>query len=348
MMPSYLAKVVLFCLSRLNGERSLAAIYHLLNGKKSAQTLQDSKWYHLDFLFGTLAVQKSEILYIANRLEHERLIERIDDDTYKVTEKGEAALAQFSFPAYLNGLRYVNETEAFWRRLSLLVQTISNLVHETTFEPIQRDEETLLFVKRWLLSRRNVTALAQSLYEELHRLLSRLDEKEANVFVWRLTSYERIGLTNEQVALALQEDPAYTQLLFQHVLHFFLKTTEKESHRFPLLFSLRADLYETIPLTSSTKKTYELLQQGRTLDEIARIRRLKRSTIEDHIVEIAANIPHFSIAPFLSEEKRQQIVGVAEKLRTKKLRMIKEALEDVSYFQIRLALAKRGDGDGDR
>jgi uncharacterized protein YpbB len=347
MMPPYLAKVVLFCLSRFNGERSLAAIYHLFNGKKSAQTLQDSKWYHLDFLFGTLAVQKSEILHIANRLEHERLIKRIDQDTYKATEKGETAIAQFTFPAHLNGLRYANETGVFWRRLSLLVQTISNLVHETTFEPIQRDEETLLYIKRWLLSRRNVAALAQALYEEMHRLLSHLDEKEANVFVWRLTSYERIGLTNEQVALALQEDATYTQLLFQHVLHFFLKMTEKEPERFPLLFSLRADLYEAIPLTSSTKKTYELLQQGKTIDEIARIRRLKRSTIEDHLVEIAANIQSFSIAPFLAEEKRQQIVSVAEKLRTKKLRMIKEALKDVSYFEIRLALAKRGEHDGD-
>ncbi|KPD00884.1 hypothetical protein LR69_00966 [Geobacillus sp. BCO2] len=77
------------------------------------------------------------------------------------------------------------------------------------------------------------------------------------------------------------------------------------------------------------------------MEAIAEIRRLKRSTIEDHIVEIAANVPGFSIAPFVDDEKAAAIRAAAQALRTRKLKEIREALDGkVSYFEIRLVLAK--------
>jgi uncharacterized protein YpbB len=42
---------MLFCLQRLKEERTIYGVYHLLKGKKSAQTIQDGQIYGLSFLF---------------------------------------------------------------------------------------------------------------------------------------------------------------------------------------------------------------------------------------------------------------------------------------------------------
>jgi len=79
------------------------------------------------------------------------------------------------------------------------------------------------------------------------------------------------------------------------------------------------------------------------LQEIAAIRQLKTSTIEDHFVELAMNDPYFNFTPFLPHDLFKQIVAVSKSRNTKRLRDIKEELPDATYFQIRLALAIRED-----
>jgi uncharacterized protein YpbB len=46
--------ILLYCLKQLNGERTIYSIYHLLNGKKSSQTLQDAHLFSLKRYFGIL------------------------------------------------------------------------------------------------------------------------------------------------------------------------------------------------------------------------------------------------------------------------------------------------------
>ena len=333
-----LQHIVLFCIDRFRGERSLAAIDHLLNGKKTAQTLQDSKWYNVSRLFGTVPIDRSRLLHVAHELETNGFIYQTDEHIYDVTSSGKKELRHFVFPPYIDGWKYMNEASLFWKRLSLLIQAMANVIHRTSFEPIHRDERIQSFVKRWLFQHKHIQAIARSLYEEMYELLSQVEEKDANIFVWRLTSHERIGWTNEQIAYALKEEEIAILLSFQNALHFILEMTEQEKEKFPLLYSLREQ--KRAQLTSSAQKTYKLLKEGYSLEQIAQLRKLKKGTIEDHIVEIATYIPSFVTAPFLEEEKRKRIIQQAHKLKTKKLRAIKEALSDVSYFEIRLALAR--------
>ena len=39
------------CINRFKGERSVNAVYYLLQGKKSSQTIQDAVWFSLKNLF---------------------------------------------------------------------------------------------------------------------------------------------------------------------------------------------------------------------------------------------------------------------------------------------------------
>ncbi|HZG60317.1 MAG TPA: helix-turn-helix domain-containing protein [Anoxybacillus sp.] len=345
---NYLHCIVLYCLRQFRGERSLSAIYHLLKGKKSSQTLQDSKWFQLEFLFGVLKdIEKNDVNQTFRQLQEKRFIERINERHYQLTDLGNKYLddwlTRLPFPAYLNGLKYHQQTKPFWYRLSLVIQTLSNLFHGRKFEPIHRDEETLAWVKRYLLSKKQIHDLGKRLYHELTAILSAFSDDEAAMFVLRLTSYERIGWTNEQIAVFFNKDRIYIQLTFQHMLHYMIARVEKERNRFPALYELLRDLYVPIPLTMSTRKTYEWLQKGKSIEQIARIRKLKRSTIEDHLVEIAANISDFSIEPFVERQTIEKIKQTAAQLQTNQLKKIKEALgAKVSYFEIRLVLAKVG------
>ncbi|WP_407697167.1 helix-turn-helix domain-containing protein [Schinkia azotoformans] len=77
------------------------------------------------------------------------------------------------------------------------------------------------------------------------------------------------------------------------------------------------------------------------MTEIAIIRNLKESTIEDHIVEIASELKSFNIEPFVSNDLQGKIIESFQTLRTKRLKPIRSSLNDtVSYFQIRLVLGR--------
>lgn len=342
--------LLLYCLHRFNGERSLSAVYHLLSGKKSAQTLQDSKWFQLEHLFGVgKDISMHELEQTVHELVAKEWLIPVAERSYTLTKRGIEQLEQWlpsvRFFNHLNGFLYHSVDTLFWYRLSLAVQTISNLVHQRAFEPIHRHEATLAWVKRYLLSqKRPASELAKAFYQELYALFSSISEEEATIATLRLTSFERIGWTNEQLSLFLQKDPLYIQLMFQHLLHYMMKKAERDPISFPILHDFVKDLVSPVSLTLSAQKTYEWLCKGKTIEEIARIRGLKRSTIEDHVVEIAANVREFSIEPFVAQETMRAIMKEVERLETRQLKKIRDAVgHHVSYFEIRLVLAKAGE-----
>jgi uncharacterized protein YpbB len=96
-------------------------------------------------------------------------------------------------------------------------------------------------------------------------------------------------------------------------------------------------------LTQSTEKTFQLLNQGYSIADIVNTRQLKKGTIEDHIVELALKISGFSIEPFVTVEKQNQIKKVINETMTKQLRLIQNNVQGATYFEIRLVLAKNGD-----
>lgn len=68
---------------------------------------------------------------------------------------------------------------------------------------------------------------------------------------------------------------------------------------------------------------------------------MKVATIEDHFVEIALREKDFSIEMFMEKEKIDKVIKVIEALQTRKLRVLKQAIgEDISYFEVRLVLAR--------
>ncbi len=350
MKLDYFHTVLLYCLDQINGERTVSAIYHLLNGKKSSQTIQDGKLFNLTHMFGLfpkLSRQQTDAAW--EKLNKNELIDILPDNQCFINSKGKEFLlknlAERPIPNDLNGWKYGDAGKVFWRRLSLLIQVMSNLSYgRKGYLPITKNQEELQWVKCFL-KQINLTKseLNNRLYHELRQALLLQTTKGATIFVQRLTSSIKIGLTFEQIAYKHDEDPTYTFLLFWNVIHNMIQLQQKQSNEYELFTQMIRDKFHSDALTTSTKITRSYVLQGKNISEIANIRRLKESTIEDHIVELTLHDHHYSPSMFLQENDFQEIMVAIEKLQTHQLRKVREFLDNrYSYFQIRLAYALSG------
>ncbi len=338
--------LLILSISAFKGERTEAAIYHMLVGKRSSQTFQDIHAYNLTSLFGICRTLKREGLHqeLMDLQAKGFILE--EQGQYLVTSLGLSELQRDAVEErqWLNGLQYHQMDQLFWSRFLLFVQTASNIEQgQNQFIPIDERKEILQWVKaKYQHEKHDLQNLLDYLYNELHNLLSQFPSWLAELLTQRMTGGHRYGLSKEQLAFHFNLKKLDVDVYLTSAIHFLLHNVLNDPQSYPFLFGFCNDLVQELPITQSAKKTLELLRKGHSFEAITKIRRLKTSTIQDHIVEIALVDPSFSVEQFVSTDAVQNISRVANHLNTNKLKVIKEALEeDYSYFQIRLVLASQ-------
>jgi len=347
----YFDAMVLYCLARLKGERTIYSIYHLFKGKRSAQTIQDAHLFSLSALFhsfGTL--ERKDLEWVVSKLLQLNLIRELSGQRYSLTNEGnrylDSMLEEAPLPIHLDGIKYNQLGRRFWERLSLLVQVCSYISrNDSSYIPIQKGRDAQQWIKSLFknLSTHDRGLLPANLLKELKKVLKEGKGIRPDILVLRLSGYRDAGLTTNQVARTLEMDELYCHLEFLGVLHYLCKTLAENPEKYPLLTLLAGDAGEERSLTQSAKQTFKFLKEGLSIESIAAVRGLKTSTIEDHIVEIALNIPDFSIEPFVTEAELERIIELSSDNATKQLRVLKEKAGGISYFKIRLILAKYGE-----
>ncbi|WP_409298022.1 helix-turn-helix domain-containing protein [Peribacillus sp. SCS-26] len=249
-------------------------------------------------------------------------------------------------PHHLNGWKLQSSAEIVWKRLSLLIQTLSYIVrHEKGFYPIQKDFKVQAWVKGFIASHKlNRDELSEAVLRELTSLLDHSDSRSNGIFVMRLSSYSKTGLTFRQISEQTGLEESYAYYLFLEVLHLLAGSLKEGREAYPVLSRLiDGAAGGSAQITQSTLATYQYLLQGMDKKSIGNARKLKESTIEDHIVELALMIPDFDLSPYIPETLTNEIIQTASKGSSRKLREIKESLMGrASYFQIRLVLARYG------
>lgn len=342
----YLENIILYCLKQLNGERTIYSIYHLLNGKKSSQTIQDAHLFSIKKFFRIFeSLTRESFEEIIANLVNKQLICLCGNQRYLLTESGLIHLDKHSFPQYINGWQYHRQTFPFWERLSLFIQVISNIVfQESQYIPIRKNKEVHMWLKSALKDiKASRGEIGKLLFSELVECLEEAENINPLVVVYRLTGYRQIGLTNIQTAKTLNMEIYDYHLDFINILHYLLQKVENHKNRFHLLALLLQNIENNDSLTSSSRKTLEFLNQDYSIDQIARIRNLKSSTIEDHLVELALNVDDFSIDHYVDKDLRNKIIEISRLSATRELKLIRKNLTSASYFQIRLVLAKFGE-----
>ncbi|WP_391557925.1 helix-turn-helix domain-containing protein [Robertmurraya sp.] len=347
-MINILEQVVLYCLSKLGKERSSSSVFHLLNGKKSSQTIQDSHLFQVDSFFHTAHhLTREQYESIISKLIKHEFMYFSSNQQIVISESGQVLInelySMYPFLKNLQGGKYHNCIQ-FWERLSLLIQVCSNQVNkQISYIPVQKNKDTQNWIKHlFSTSKGNSKDFPHMLLSELQVLLESSElEVDPSVLVARFSGFQSIGLTEMQTIEMLGIEENSYRFQFQALLHYLMSSIEQNPSSYPLLARM-AVTDELQQLTSSAKKTFDLIKKGKGIVEIGRIRRLKESTIQDHIVEIALFVNGFNIDRFVEEPLQERIKEAIQKASSKQLRKIREII-DVDYFQIRLVIAKFGD-----
>lgn len=332
----FFKKQLLHILQKYNGERTIYSAFHLLKGKKSGQTIQDVGLFDLQPYFHLLPkLTKEMYTEQIKALELSGEIRIDEEQRVFVIEKNTQQ------PDYFNGWHFRGREHVFFARLQLIVQTISNEIQgDKRFLPIVRDESVQYFARHYLVHIQYQQERTQREFvEQFHQAIEKLETVDVvkTIIVYRLTGYQAIGLTWTQFAEQLQLEELDVQLYFVHGLHRLIELIE--TGEYPILKTLLHQIRVETVLTESTQKTAILLNQGYSLEQIAQRRRLKMSTIEDHIAELAMTDPNFEVEKFVPKALNIEIQRVLETMDVKKLKPIKEIIPHASYFQIRLILA---------
>ncbi|WP_019720391.1 DNA helicase RecQ [Heyndrickxia coagulans] len=129
--------------------------------------------------------------------------------------------------------------------------------------------------------------------------------------------------------------------LFMHVIRTYMEEegiqAQAQPKALPHTKKAREDGKE-----KSHHVTYRLLQEGKTIREIAEIRGMSERTIETHVIKCSDEGFPVEWSRFIPERYRERIADAASRAGTGRLTPIKELLPDeVSYFMIRAFLQER-------
>jgi uncharacterized protein YpbB len=342
-----LSSILLTIISRIDGERTIHAGLHLLRGKRSGQTLQDVEYYGLKEFFGIVPkLSAGRFEEASKQLTDWGFISTMDDSFVKLTELGRMEAVKLP-PFRFNGWDYRGREVIFFGRLSLVIQTVSNFrAGEKSFMPAQKDHDIQSFVKM-LLQNQPISepAFAKSVDTELRLCITRsgIDEKQRTIITHRLSGFGLSGWTWDQLADNLKLNPFDIRLLFIESLHMLLAVIISSAD-LPFLRKIAESVKVSTYLTDSSVKTKKLFDRGFSFDEIVTARNLKKSTIEDHFVEMSINDADFPLTQFVSVDDTEAVVGKVREIGTRRLRLLKSEFEMLSYFQLRLILGSRAGG----
>ncbi|GLC87095.1 helix-turn-helix domain-containing protein [Lysinibacillus piscis] len=333
-------QILLQIFQKLNHERTISAAYHILRGKRSGQTIQDIGLFQLHPYFGLLPKLPREVFDETVALfQQYSWLEVQASGHYSCTKVGLQRAAQT--PEFLlAGWYYRGNEHLFFGRLSLIIQSLS--YHQTntrSFTPISKDIHIQAWVRQFLLEHHYQQGhLQKQLWAECEQALKELPVCEENkqLMVYRLSGHQLPGWTWQQLAMERKETVLDCQLAFIELLHVWLNSI----HGYPLLQQIAEGVRVQALLTDSAQQTAFLYEQGYSIDQIAQIRKLKQSTIEDHIVEMAMYEPNFSIGSFVTYGEAAKVWQASKQYQTKKLKILYEVIGDMSYFQLKLVLAK--------
>ncbi|MFB4166355.1 helix-turn-helix domain-containing protein [Virgibacillus sp. JSM 102003] len=338
-------RIVIKCCSQFKTGRSVSAIYHLLKGKRSIQTVQDAHIYKLDNFYGIYkSLRKQNFDERIYKLISEGLIQLHDNSSafptvlgYKLNEKE----SDISLD-YFNGMKYSGLSSIFFERLVLLVQTITNSRNNNlNFIPVVDKPVVTSWVKKeYYIIKQNQFSFLHQLYDELYRILSYFHEQEAGMFVDSLTGFKHYGMSSYQLAANYNLKLIDVPLALTGIIHYMLYAIEQDSNTYPLLTRIKDDLPASSQTSKSATKTKELLNSQYTAEEIAVIRNLKLNTIYDHLVELALYDKQFPLDKYIDKQGQQDILNAVSRLKSFKLKDIRQEIsKEISYFQIRLVLA---------
>lgn len=325
----------------------LAQLIHVFQGRRTPSMLYIVEKHHLFSAFEHLPqLTRDQLKHCLDRLVERKWV-RIEGEEYYLTSNGREHITNYfvshSYPSAITSLQYAKARQPFWERFQLVSQVFSEKRYKNTdYSPVVKHPSHQDGVKIWLHEQgQELIEVTDQWIEEVTKVFEQLGDPCATFLALQLAGHGQTGQTRRQVAEAynytLYESSYYLENALEQMLQFIQKGD------FPLLGSLLKDIQKETHrgLTASTYQTALYLTKGFSLQEIARERQLKVSTIHEHLLEIAFIQPHFSYEKYVPKKMYKELQEIFAQELWRPYREVKEMISDLPFLFYRLVQLER-------
>jgi len=346
---SYLDYFYLSLFSQAHSKKS-STIYHILTGKKTASILYSAEKYQLTHFFSLFPklnrVEFNNSIKKMTNLNYLLLSEEKED--YYLSTSGEKNYYDYFvdhyYPKQLNQLQNGLALIHFWRTLTLVTQVLSEIRYKNKhYVPIEKEWEKQIWLKKWLKKNgENKQELAIEFGKEWILILDKLPLLNAEIVAVNLSGHENTGKTQKQQAEKYKKESVEVNLLLLDSLALIGKIMKQHQEKMPLFFSIYKEMLHTYDgTTKSTAITRQYLSKGYSLEKIAKLRQLKSSTVNEHVIEISIMDPSFNLSTVLPIDKLEEIKQLLKEMPTITYQEIIRIKPEALFLWYRLAQIER-------
>ena len=331
----------LFILSlfRQGDKIKISTLYHLLKGKRTISVLMSA------FLHGNLPV--FQLFPGVTEKEYQECLDALifagflvldeEGEWGQITRKGQEYLTAQRAPddpssRWLDNYRYGKTDKEMWRQIQFLVQVVSQLSYRNaSYVPLESSPLYQWRIKQ-LLKQVGKEGLGQRLRDELQSVLGHLSDQESQFLGQQLSGYQWNGKTEQQL---IQQLPQFSSVLvLKSCYHHFFKVIEDSAA--PLLSTIVSqELHRSN--NRSMLQTKKLWLSGMPPERIAEVRKMRRNTVNDHLLELAIQEKEHPCDGLLAQEQLDYLKQLRTPPQEWQYRQLKERLPTLDYFNFRLA-----------
>lgn len=270
--------------------RRIRVIENLLVGKRSVSTLYWGMRYGLlDWLGYQKHLTRQEMETAVNDAAAKGLV-TVTDLQAGLTASGNTlrqADRRRDYQPKALGVRLTVDIPRFWQRLLLAVQVVSEYsYHNRQYYPLRADYRDKQAIKRWFSA--NKADVTTRLPEALITFFKTQPEPAADLFSHLLTGHNTPGYTLSQLAAQTELSATTGQLMQTDALCQLAEQVLRDDQH--VLTLLMNDLQQS-PVSDSAMATLTAFQRGQSFDQISHQRKLKPSTVREHLLEAAIFLP---------------------------------------------------------
>lgn len=282
-------------LSLLSAEqpRRQRVIENVLKGRRTVSTLF---WGMRYGILDWLGYEKRLSRQYYDGLFHQLLAEEklaSANQQFVLTAVGQSRLTELApmhyQPRFL-GVGRQFDGHRFKERLLLMIQVVSEFSYgNRRYYPLQVSQDNLQFVRSWFRWFKQNNYTVEAFQSELETYLSHLgDDQLALMLAQRFVGHDTVGETTEQLALQLERPASQIAEIQDDLMLGMIPVIQanEASVLYPILSGLVIN-----PLSESAYQTLTEIKRGLTFDQIIRARRLKESTVREHMLEAAILLP---------------------------------------------------------
>ncbi|TDM28276.1 hypothetical protein ETH99_01825 [Macrococcoides caseolyticum] len=223
-------------------------------------------------------------------------------------------------------------SEMSFETLSLLIQASSEMSYGTSrYVPVSNNLIVQSRVKEVI---RQAKAHDFNLLQlDFFKLVNLVQDKfKHSYFVYKITGHDVHPRNDEQLARLLNIETSHLKFKLLAEKNYILHLLRNES------FHLLNQLYYKVPLHKNTARTYQLINSY-SINETARLLRLREHTIQDHIIEMMIKDYPVEFSRFINADELQTIVNLYSQLTHGKLKSFYEHSEVKDYFKLKIGIA---------